>query len=232
MAGSSDYVEKTTAMFSKEMKVSKIQDTKFRFCGVDLELKEGKIFMSMNEYAKTIEEIPIRKGKRKEFCKRIELLAVKKVCGQVIWLANTNRPDLAYNAMKLAMYTKETKLEDLKFVNDTVRKVRERESIMIFEKIGKLEDLIVYGFSDASFKFGEKAVGGLYVMLGEKNSDRVLSLNWKSKLMKSLQECKRSRDSQFRNSAGLCETCSKSTVTNIVQQQRYYKKNGCTSIYR
>ena len=111
---------------------------------------------------------------------------VCQVTGQTSWIANTNRPDVAYNAMKLAMMTRNSTLQDLKFVNETVRKVHSRPSVLVFKKIGKLEDLVIHGFSDASYKFGEKAVGGTYVMLGKKNSDRVLSLNWKSKLMRKV----------------------------------------------
>ena len=62
MAGSKKFAKETTEMFQKVIQVSKIQDNRFKFCGVDLELKNGKIYMSMNEYAETIKEIPIRKG--------------------------------------------------------------------------------------------------------------------------------------------------------------------------
>ena len=186
LTGSKKFTKESTQMFDKELKVSKIQDNELRFCGVDLKLENGKISMSMEDYAKTIKEIPIRKGKRSDKITREEYLDVKRVCGQAQWLASTNRPDLAHNAMKLATVTAKSTLQDLQFVNQTVRKVRSRKNLMVFEKIGKVDDLIVHGLSDASFKHGEKAIGGQYILLGAKNSDLVLSLNWKSKMIRKV----------------------------------------------
>ena len=173
-------------MFKRELKISKVQDQQFRFCGVDVALENGVISLSLEEYAKTVKPIPIRKGKRSETLTYEEHMAVKRVCGQIGWLAAANRPDLAFAAMKLATYTNKSTLKDLRYVNLMVEKVQSRDNIMKFEKIGKTEDLIVYGFADASFKFGEKAVGGQYILMGAKGTNKIQSLFWKSKMIRKV----------------------------------------------
>ena len=152
MAGTNTFTENTTKLFQNELKVSKIQDGSMRFCGVDLELRDNKIYMNMDEYTKTIKEIPIRPGSKKQTVTWQEHLDVKRVCGQAQWIALTNRPDIAFGATKMATFTANSTLEDLMFVNKIVRKIHARRSLMIFERIGNKEDLIVHGLSDAAFK--------------------------------------------------------------------------------
>ena len=48
-----------------------------------------------------------------------------------------------------------------------------------FTKIGEIEDLEVNGIGDASYKMGEKAIGGNIVLLRNKRNKKVLPLFWK-----------------------------------------------------
>ena len=57
--------------------------------------------------------------------------------------------------------------------------------------------MIVYGIGDASFKAGEKAVGGQMILLGNKNNDKVVPILWKTKLIK--QVCHSAKDGETRN---------------------------------
>ena len=50
-------------------------------------------------------------------------------------------------------------IADLRDVSRILKKVKERESRIKFEKIGEREDLAIVGIGDASFKSDEKAVG-------------------------------------------------------------------------
>ena len=54
MAGDEKFVNETTKMFEKTLTVSKIEDDKFRFCGVNVSLKDGKILVEMEDYADSL----------------------------------------------------------------------------------------------------------------------------------------------------------------------------------
>ena len=56
MAGSKKFVYETTEIFERTLTVSKIEDDQFRFCGVDVSLKDGKIYVEMEDYADSLKE--------------------------------------------------------------------------------------------------------------------------------------------------------------------------------
>ena len=70
--------------------------------------------------------------------------------------------------MKLATYTTKSTLKDLEYVNQVVRKVKSRNSVIIFEKIAELDNLLIHGIGDASLKHGERKIGGQLSFLGQK----------------------------------------------------------------
>ena len=58
------------------------------------------------------------------------------------------------------------------------KKVKERESRLKYEYIGKTEDLMIVGISDTSLKTGKKAVGGVFLFLTNSLMTRASPLYW------------------------------------------------------
>ena len=56
-------------------------------------------------------------------------------------------------------------LNDLKRVNNVVKRIRMKNNEVKFTKIGEKKYLIVTGIGDASFKTDEKLIGGNFVLL-------------------------------------------------------------------
>lgn len=53
-----------------------------------------------------------------------------------------------------------------------MKKVRERDRRLKYERIGEKVDLILVGVSDASFKTYDKAVGGVFLFLASSTMSR------------------------------------------------------------
>ena len=49
--GTEEFVNETVELMKRELTISKVVKNEFRFCGLDLCQKDGKIELSMNEYA-------------------------------------------------------------------------------------------------------------------------------------------------------------------------------------
>ena len=58
---------------------------------------------------------------------------------------------MAICTLDLAKKQKQAVLKDLRSVNRILKKVREKESKVVFRKIGDKEELCVFGVSDASY---------------------------------------------------------------------------------
>ena len=90
------------------------------------------------------------------------------------------RPDLSYTALQMSKKNTNITIADLQDVNRILKKVRERDSHLRFGKIGEREELIVVGIGDASFKIEEKALGGVFLFLSNKEMTRAAPIFWKS----------------------------------------------------
>ena len=75
-----------------------------------------------------------------------------------------------------------------------LKKARERESKVKYSRIGKLEDLVVLGTGDASYKVDDKSVGGISLFLANRDLDRASPIYWKSKQI--VRVCHSSKDAE------------------------------------
>ena len=82
LAGKKSFVDKVTGEISKALDVSTVESDSFRFTGIDVKkVKEG-IEISMEDYAKSLEEIQIRDAKADEPLTRNELKVFMKFVGK------------------------------------------------------------------------------------------------------------------------------------------------------
>ena len=94
----------------------------------------------MDEYEESLEEIKIREGKSDEELTRDELKVLRKYVGKLNWLAANTRPDITIHALELTKKQKKATLKDLKEVNNILKKVHEKESRVMFKKLGAKKD--------------------------------------------------------------------------------------------
>merc|ERR1711984_63069 len=158
LAGTAEFLDTVTEEIKKTLDISKVEDGRFRFTGIDIEQIDGRIELSMDEYADSLEDILIREDKSSEELDREEMRTLRKYVGKLSWLATNARPDLSIYALNLAKKQKQATLKDLRDVNRILMKVREKESKVVFRKMGEKEDLCLLGVTDASYYVTENAV--------------------------------------------------------------------------
>lgn len=115
------------------------------------------------------------------------------------------RPYLAIDALKMSRKSSSATLDDLSIIDDVVDKIKSRGNVVNFKRIGKKEDLIITGVGDASYKAGEKAIGGNIVMIQCENTG-ILEIETDQK---SLSFIERSGDSKY------SKTCRQEPVSRF-----------------
>ena len=73
LAGTNSFVEKVTKKVSANLDVSKVEDDRFRYTGIDIKKVENGIEISMDEYAESLDEIKVREGRSDEELTREEM---------------------------------------------------------------------------------------------------------------------------------------------------------------
>ena len=88
-----------TEEIRRGLDISKIEESSFRFTGIDVKKFEDCIELSMNDYAESLEDVQIREDKSDEKFTREEMRVLRKYVGKLSWLAANTRPDLAIHAL-------------------------------------------------------------------------------------------------------------------------------------
>merc|ERR1712115_144449 len=118
IAGTREFVNRIVSGIKRKLTVSKVEEDNFRFTGLDVKTKDGKIEISLEEYAESIKEIiEIRKANRNEKLTNAELKEYRKYTGKISWLAQGTRPDLSYSTLNLAKKNNNAVISDLRNVN-------------------------------------------------------------------------------------------------------------------
>ena len=71
-------------------------------------------------------------------------------------------------------------IKDLREINRVLKKVREKESRVLFTKIGEKDELSVIGVNDASYHHDDKSVAAEFIMLGNQKTGKAAPLYWRS----------------------------------------------------
>merc|ERR1712101_44486 len=107
-----------------------------RFTGLDVKAENGRIEISMEDYADLVEEIKeIRKADRNERLTTAELKDYRKYTGKISWLSQGTRPDFSYSALNLAKKNNSAVISDLRNVNRIVEKVKNEENKLVMEEL-------------------------------------------------------------------------------------------------
>ena len=103
------------------------------------------------------------------------------------WLALKTKPDLSFDALRLSMNLNYANYSDAKSSKKVVMKAKQEKVAIKYSKIGKIEDLHIEIFADASLGNVEKhdqtkSVMGMFLAL--KGADKAISpLHWKAKVI-------------------------------------------------
>ena len=139
------FLDEVTEEIRKTFYISKKEDEKFNFMGIDIEKVSEKIEISMFDYAASLEDIKVREDLSDSNLTRDEMRDLRKYVGKTSWFAANTRPDLAIYALDLAKRQKQATLNDLKGMNRVLLKVREKDSKVVFTKVRRKEKLCVSG---------------------------------------------------------------------------------------
>ncbi len=195
IAGNKEFVERIVNGIKEKFTVSKIEEDKFRFTGLDVKVEDGKVQVSMEDYADSVNEIKeIRKADRTEKLTRAELKEYRKYTGRISWLSQGTRPDLSYSALKLAKKNNSATIADLRSVNKIVEKIKKEENKVIYGKVAEKENMQIVGLVDASYKSDEKSIGGMLIVLANEDMTRASPIMWKSKQIDRV--CHSSKDAE------------------------------------
>ena len=132
LARTAEFMEEITEKVKKKLDISKLEYNMFRFTGIDVFKEEERIVIIMEEYAKSLKKLEIRKGSSEEELTEAELKVFRKYIDKLNWLASNTTPDLVMYVMESARKQKKATFKELRNFNRILENVVEKENRVVF----------------------------------------------------------------------------------------------------
>ena len=185
--GSLEFIEDVSKIIEGTLSISKMEDSCFRYCGVDVSMDEHKIVISMEDYVKSLPEVPVMKrGSKVRQLNQQELTLLRMITGKLSWLAMNCRPDLQFKVHRLSTSMKEATTKELYYAKKYVDAAKSGISRLEFHKcMNRVGEVTLYGIGDASFQAKpNNSIGGELILIGVGETNRVMPLYWKTKIIR------------------------------------------------
>ena len=105
--------------------MGKEKEGSFKYVGIKIQLKDHKILMDQNDYAKGLSLITMTKDREKDKQGPVteeERKEMRAKIGQLLWLGRQTRPDLLFDASSLSTRTNKAVVQDLIDTNKAMKK--------------------------------------------------------------------------------------------------------------
>ena len=165
---------------------SKIEENSFKYCGCRINAKEdGTIEIDQKEYVDVIDKISEVEGPIDRLLTEKEKKEVRTKIGELLWISLMTRPDLSYDVNVLSSEVSRATVSTVMELNRLISKAKKhKDNVLKFSKLGKISDLKVKVFADASYgnrDNGTRSTEGRIVLLRNADKDVVNIASWKTK---------------------------------------------------
>ena len=183
----SEVLSKLTATF----KISNESQNSFKYLGIQVNQDNQRITLNQDTYESDLQLIKLEgSNDPKRDLTKGEQASLRQAVGQILWIANQSRPDVAFEACYLSNSLKRAKISEVNRANKTIRKIKRSKMLLVFNQVKTIEKLTINVFADASFRSlpGGASQGGFIILLGD-NEGNVCPIHWQSK--KNKKSCKK-----------------------------------------
>ena len=122
--------------------------------GLDIEQTAEGIIVRQEHYIDEVEEIMLfdkRNRNSDESLSTEESGKLKKVAGQLSWVASQTRPDLSFDALELNITKNKLTVEQVSRANKAIRMLKRSKTVLVYPRLGSFNQFQLKVFSDASW---------------------------------------------------------------------------------
>ena len=184
-AGTTHFSDSVITAIHRKFNVGSGSAGKFKYIGLEIKGYDDHITMSQNDYVQDLKPIQMdhkMKANRSSLLSDEELEEYRVVVGQLMWLANQTRPDIAFEVCELSTHCHNATVEDEINANKVVSKVKKRNVGLNISRLTDISQLTIECYCDASFaNLGNGGSQGSYVIFLRDESCKRNICSWQSR---------------------------------------------------
>ena len=170
-----------------------IEKGAFVYTGLNIHQDENmKITVDQKDFVEKLTANNYPNDAPDKLLRKDENRMIRKTQGQLSWLSTQTRPDISFDSFQLSTRLNRATQKDGKNANKIIKKVKQENVELKFERLGNIEDLHIEFFADASLGNVEDGIQtksgmGYFICLANK-SLQISPLHWKSCVIDKVTE--------------------------------------------
>ena len=111
-----------------------------------------------------------------------EILSLKRLSGQLNWVASQTRPDLSFDVCSISNTGKSPKVKLMKDANKALKRGKANKLALIYPPLGDPKNFRIFVFSDATYaSLGDGASQGAFIVFLQGANGLIAPICWQSK---------------------------------------------------
>ena len=187
-SGNQEFLERVMIPLKQRFKFGSEDQNDFAYVGMHVVQHKDTIIVDQDGYVEDL-EIPYLNSKQNmdTVLEEDQQAEFRAAVGRIGWVANSTRPDLAYDNLTLSMKLGNATIRDMKHACRVIKRLKCDSTQMKFVDIGPIDQWTLHGYGDAGFKSLPDKIsscGGQVILIS--NNERNLScvVDWRSKKLK------------------------------------------------
>ena len=185
-AGSEKFRRKVIGKICETFKISASLKYNFPFLGLQLTQSSDGITVDQFAYMNDLKYMVLDDMDDKtRLLNSEETAQLQTVIGQLSWLANQTRPDIAFDVCQLSAWKKKATVKQVIHANKTIKKIKSSDVFLKYPNIKDIENAKILVYSDASFNnLPNGGSQGAHMILISDSDQQCAPIHWQSKKIK------------------------------------------------
>ena len=186
--GTDQWQEKVIGTIKRKFKISAESEGSFKYLGLNVVQTTEGISLDQSKYIeelKMIELHPDRLKEREEVLTKEERSQLKSLSGQMLWVTNQTRPDMAFETCVMSNTGKDPTVRKIVDANKAVRKIQNSNDVKVkFPPLGKPSDISIVAYGDGTHaSLSDGSSQGAFIIFLHGNG-KIAPMMWQSKKLK------------------------------------------------
>ena len=188
-AGSNDFINLVIEPLRNIFDFGKEHNKAFKYLGLNMNQENGVLKVDKIDYLDMIKPIEVNGGrsrKKDSLLNDKEKGKLRKLIGQLNWLATQTRPDLSFACCALMSAVKNATIGDILHANKILVKAKSEKVVLQYPNIKDLKEAKIIVYHDASFAnlYDGGSQGGNIIFLADVNDNNMTPISWSSRRLK------------------------------------------------
>ena len=182
------FKKKVLDLIDNKFDFGKECEMEFRYVGINMRQENGFIEIDQNHFINALEEINVVSKDQTQLLSEPEKKLFRGIVGSINWVSLISRPDISFEVVDLSTKFQAPTVGDMILANKAVRKIKNTNFVLKYQKLKINDNLKLIVYSDGSFRNlcnGVASGSGRIIFLVDEDG-KCCPITWNSNKLKKI----------------------------------------------